>query len=174
MSDAIIASAGLQSAIVTLCMALLVAGSARDIAVRTIPDWTSLGLATIGVTLRLLEGTFIIGAAAAVAVFALAALCWRCGWLGGGDVKLLAACSLLVPPIQVPHLVLLTSLAGGAIACLYLVLGRLLPRRLTASPRPIALIRRIGRAERWRIGKRASLPYGCAISVATLAALFGQ
>ena len=111
MSDAIIASAGVQSAIITLCAALLAAGSARDIAVRSIPDCTSLGLATIGVALRLLQGTFVIGTAAAVTVFVLAALCWRCGWLGGGDVKLLAACSLLVQPIQVPHLVLLTSLA---------------------------------------------------------------
>ena len=37
---------------------------------------------------------------ASAAVFALGAVCWRCGWLGGGDTKLLAACAVLVPPVQ--------------------------------------------------------------------------
>ena len=41
---------------------------------------------------------------AAGIVFGVALVCWLRGWMGGGDVKLLGACALLVPPVAVSPL----------------------------------------------------------------------
>jgi prepilin peptidase CpaA len=113
-------------------------------------------------------------------VFAGCWYCWRRGWIGGGDVKLLSACAMLVPPASVPELVLATSIAGGALALFYLCLARLLrasataqPTRLQANgqPPPTGLVGRIWRVERRRIRRRLSLPYACAISAGVLLTL---
>jgi prepilin peptidase CpaA len=130
----------------------------------------------IGVTLRLIDGTLLPGLAVSAAVFALSALCWRCGWLGGGDAKLLAACALLVPPVQVPQLVLATALAGGVLACLYLALGRMTTLWSVSvhAGRSRTLVIRICCAEWWRARRRGPLPYGCAIAVAAMFTLFAN
>lgn len=166
----------LHTGILTATVALLCGASLNDVAVRTIPDSISLGIVAIGVALRLIDGALLPGLVAAAAVFALGALCWRCGWLGGGDAKLLAACALLVRPVQVPQLVLATALVGGVLACLYLAL-----RRMTMSfgipvhtGRSRALAIRICRAEWWRTRRRGSLPYGCAIAAAATFTLFAN
>lgn len=43
------------------------------------------------------------------------------GWLGGGDVKLLAALALWAGPDQLVLLLLMTCLAGGALALLFVL-----------------------------------------------------
>jgi prepilin peptidase CpaA len=43
-------------------------------------------------------------------------LLWRCGLLGGGDVKLMAALGLWAGPANVAELVLVVALSGGALA----------------------------------------------------------
>ena len=113
----------LQPGLLALAAILLGIASLNDIAVRTIPDLAPLGLVVIGVAVRLADGSAAIALAASAAVFVFGAVCWRFGWLGGGDVKLLAACAWLVPPALVPQLVLLTAIAGGILACLYLALS---------------------------------------------------
>jgi prepilin peptidase CpaA len=175
MSDTASTVVLLQPYLMAIVAVPLAIASLNDIATRTIPDPAPLGLLAIGVVVRLVDGTATAALVASAAVFVIGALCWRFGWLGGGDVKLLAACAWLVSPALVPQLVLLTALAGGVLACLYLALGwmtRALPA-LTRSSLPHALARRIWRAERWRIRRRAALPYGCAIAVATLFTLSG-
>lgn len=155
--------------------ALLLLVSFRDVASRTLPDWCAASLAAIGLTMRVADGTWPASLAAASAVFALMAFCWHRGWVGGGDVKLLAACAFLVRPGEVAALVLATALAGGLLACIYVGLGKLLRNRSeVAHPvRPAGLLARIARVERWRIGRGGSLPYGCAIATAALYVLFG-
>jgi prepilin peptidase CpaA len=155
---------------------LLCGASLNDVAVRTIPDPISLSVAVIGVALRLMDGTAIAAVATAAAVFALCAVCWRCGWLGGGDAKLLAACALLVRPDLVPQLVLVTALAGGLLACLYLALRRLAILRSIPvhAGRSHWLAVRVCRAEWWRTRHRGSLPYGCAIAAAAMFTLFAN
>lgn len=161
-------------------LALLLVASFRDVALRSLPNWTSLGLAGVGGVLRVRDGTLPIGLAVALGVFGVAYLCWRRGWLGGGDVKLLAACSLLVAPVQAVNLIVLTTLGGGVLAIFYLALGLLLarsPGRAAAFVRPgharPGMLRRLWRLECRRIRRRAPLPYGCAIAGATLVTLFG-
>jgi prepilin peptidase CpaA len=163
----------LHTGMLVLASCMLGVAALNDIAVRTIPDLAPIGLGVLGFAVRLSDGNLAPGFVASIAVLLLAALCWRCGWLGGGDVKLLAACALLVPPALVPQLVLLTALAGGLLALLYLTIGCLGRMSHVPAPsrHPRSLAGRIARAEWWRIRRRSALPYGCAISIAALLTL---
>ena len=176
MIDMYSALALLHAGLLAATIALLFGASLNDVAVRTIPDLMSFGVATMGIALRLIDGTLLPGIAAGAVVFALGALCWRCGWLGGGDTKLLAACTLLVRPAQVPQLMLATALAGGALACAYLAIGWITtPWGIPAqSGRSHTLAVRMLRTEWWRARRRATLPYGCAITAAAMLTLFAN
>jgi len=170
----------LISALLAVGSVLLLTASLNDIALRLLPNWTSLGVFVVGIVLRLHDGTLPAGLGAAVAVFAGAVLCWHRGWLGGGDVKLLAACVLLVPPANVLNLILLTTLGGGLIALLYLAVGKLLSEKQSTLPQiqkrgagTLWTLRRLWRVEIRRIRRQGPIPYGCAISAAALILLLG-
>jgi prepilin peptidase CpaA len=152
-------------------MALLLAAGAEDIALRMVSNRLSLALALCGAALRWREGTLGVALIAALAVFVAAAFCWRRGWLGGGDVKLLGAASLFVPPGQIPALLLATALAGGVLALLYLALAALPAPTPPRGPKA-KLIPRILRAERWRIRRHGPLPYASAIAAGAVFTLF--
>jgi prepilin peptidase CpaA len=143
----------------------LLAAALHDIAARTIPNGLGLGIALAGLLARLLGGELLPGLLAAALVFLLALLAWRCRVMGGGDVKLLAACALLAPPAAVPGLILAVALAGGGLGLLYLALRPLLPA--PAALRPAALAARALRAEAWRIRRGGPLPYAVAIALGT-------
>lgn len=153
-----------------LCLGL---ASLNDLATRTIPDVAAVALLLVGIVLRLVDGTAAVAFALSLTVFAFAAMFWRCGWIGGGDVKLLAACSWMVPPPLLPDLLLTIALAGGLLAGCYLALHHVtascLPPRPAGRGRSYAM--RVLQAERWRLMRRPSLPYGCAIAAGTLITL---
>jgi prepilin peptidase CpaA len=159
-------------------VAILLAAAVHDVIARTAPNWMAITLAVLGIASRILHGSILygfgvraaefvlIGFAAAAAVFVLAAICWRRGWLGGGDVKLLGAAALVVPPGDVPGFLSAVALAGAALALVYL-----LARRVTATPapqRPDHLFARAVRVERWRIHRGGPLPYAFAIAAGFL------
>ena len=156
---------------IVLAAPLLLVATLHDIAARTIPNACSLALAAAGVLLRIGEHDLPLAMLAAAAVFVLAALAFVRGLMGGGDVKLLGAAALLVPPATTPSLVLTIALAGGLLSILYLTLSLLVPA--PARDRPPTLFARIVRAELWRIRRRASLPYGAAISTGVLLTMIG-
>jgi len=149
---------------------LLMIAALKDIAVRSIPDFVSIGLIVIGFTARTASQDATAALAASSIVFIVGALCWRQGWLGGGDVKLGAACAWLMAPALVPRFMLLTALVGGALACLYLIIGWFAkrPHAPDMAARPRSLVARVWRIEQWRISRQGSLPYGCAIAAAAL------
>lgn len=165
----------LSCAVVTL---LLVAAWS-DITRRMIPNTVSLALASIGLALRFLQDEVPPAVAVATAAFAVLYLCWRRGLIGGGDVKLIAACLLLVSPAQALALVITISLSGGGLAVVYLGLGRWLarwPKRPSLAPprrprRQTFWLRRLLAIEAWRARRRLGLPYGIAIAAGTLATL---
>jgi prepilin peptidase CpaA len=161
------------TALLPLAAVLLLAlVAAHDLAARTIPDRANLALLACGLALRAADGTLLPwGLVAALAVFGLGFLAWRAGAMGGGDVKLLAAVALLVPPAAVPSLLLAVALAGGLLAATYLLAHRL-ARPAPAGPRPQGLLARAARAEAWRISRRGPLPYGVAIAAGAVFALF--
>ncbi|MBR0664244.1 prepilin peptidase [Roseomonas hellenica] len=156
-----------------LALALLGFAALHDLAARIIPDWVSLALLPIGFWLRIWQGGALWALVALLLVFAAAVLVWRLGALGGGDVKLLSAATPLLPPSEVPTLLVAVALAGGALALLYLLLRPLLRGR-EAGARPRGLLARVGRIERWRIGRGGPLPYGIAIAAGAAWAMLGS
>jgi prepilin peptidase CpaA len=153
--------------------ASLMFAAAHDVAVRTVPNRVSLIVAAAGLGLNTLDGHLAQALFGGALVFAGCWFCWRRGWIGGGDVKLLSACTLLVPPVSVPELVLSTAIAGAALALLYLALEAVLTRLLPGggAARPTGLLGRVWRVERRRIRRRLSLPYACAICAGVLLTL---
>jgi prepilin peptidase CpaA len=100
-----------------------------------------------------------IGCAAAVIVFG--AVLFSRGWIGGGDVKLLAAAALWAGAGAFPPLLLLTGLLGGLLALFFLTpLGA----RITAA-RDARSVRASARNPRMR---GTPVPYGVAIAAAGL------
>ena len=146
--------------------ALLLLASLHDLVARTVPNWLAVALAVLGIGLRAVGGSLLAGTCAGVIVFVLAAICWRRGWMGGGDVKLLAASSIVVPPSLVLSFITAVALCGGILALFYLIAGRLVPCPRTARPR--SLFARALRVERWRIHRGGPLPYACAIAAGGL------
>jgi len=143
---------------------LLGLAALSDLATRTIPDQACIALALLGLGARLYAGLAALAVSAGVAagMFAVLVLVHARGALGGGDVKLICAMALGLAPAQTYRFLVATVLAGGLLGVLYLVL-RLAPPparcKRRASP-----IHRIITAERWRIRRKGSLPYGIAIA----------
>jgi prepilin peptidase CpaA len=170
-----------STVLVAAAMALLFA-AAHDVAVRTVPNLVSLIVAVSGLGLNALDGQLLPALFCGGLVFAAAWYGWRRGWIGGGDVKLLTACVLLVPPASVPELMLSTAVSGGLLAVAYLALARLLRGSVSPWPASLAraaglvrhgsLLRRVWRAERHRIRRGQSLPYSCAIAAGVLLTLY--
>ena len=146
-------------------VAILIFAALHDFAVRTVPNAYSVALFATGAGLRLCAGGWHAlqwGLLAAAIIFAITAAFWRLGWMGGGDVKLLTAAAIFVPPGLVPMLVAATALAGGGRAIAFII-GRKLATR-PAAPRPRAVLGRILRCEQWRLHRGGPLPYAAAIA----------
>ena len=166
-----IALAVMRAGPLTLATAVLLSAALHDVAFRTIPNWISAVLLVSGILIRIQSGTLVPGLVACLIIFLGAAFCWRRGWLGGGDVKLLASAAALVPPPLAACLLVDVALSGGILAVFYMALAQLVTRP-PCVPRPLGLLRRICRAERYRISRRGPLPYGSAIAAGALIALF--
>ncbi len=155
-------------------IAILLAAALHDVAARTVPNWMAMALAAAGLLCRIADGTVLVSLVAGLSVFLAAAFCWRRGWMGGGDVKLLGAVATMVPPGAVFSLLAFIAFAGGALALVYLV-GRIVAgRHRPATPvrRPAGLPARVLRAESWRMRRGGPLPYACAIAAGVLITLF--
>ena len=145
---------------------VLLFAALHDFAVRTVPNAYSVVLFAVGIALRLLLGNLHgleWGMGASAIVFVLTVTFWALGWMGGGDVKLLTAAAIFVPPLLVPMLIAATALAGGVLALMF-VIGRRVASRPTA-PRPMQMVPRILRCEQWRLHRGGPLPYAAAIAV---------
>jgi|HubBroStandDraft_1064217.scaffolds.fasta_scaffold23891_3 prepilin peptidase CpaA len=147
----------------------LLFAAAHDVAVRTVPNLVSLIVAAAGLGLNAMDGQLVQALFGGGVVFAGAWYLWRRNLIGGGDVKLLTACVLLVPPILMPELILTTALSGGLLALIYIALARTL--KYSPIPRPEGLPARLWRVELRRIRRGLSLPYACAIAAGVLLTL---
>ncbi len=160
----------LHPVLVGLSAAILLGAVLNDIAFRTVPNWMSAALLILGIGIRTLDGGLLLGLLACVLILLGAGFCWRRGWLGGGDVKLLAACGMLAPPGLSGVMLLDVALAGGALAALYLALGRVLGA--PGADCPPGRLRGIVWEERRRIHSRSPVPYASAIAAGALLVLF--
>jgi prepilin peptidase CpaA len=152
----------MRNAALGLAGALLITATLWDVALRTIPNTLCAGVAILALGLRGADHEIAGGLIAGVVVFALALVCWMRGWLGGGDVKLLTATAILVPPDGVLSLLATIAIAGGGLAICYLAMSWVVPT--PQGHRPARIIPRLLRMERWRIRRRRSLPYAFAIT----------
>lgn len=101
----------------------LIAASTFDITARRVPNWISVGLLTSGVISRYLAGGVSEagwGLAGAAVGLLLLLFPYARHWIGGGDVKLLAAVGAWLGPLLVLHATLFAALAAGLISCFYL------------------------------------------------------
>lgn len=159
----------LQAALLLAFPALVIAGALRDATSYTIPNWISgvLILAffpaafALGVPLPAIGLHAGLGVAALIAGMAMFAL----NWIGGGDAKLFAAAGLWIGwPAGVDYL-MVTCIAGGALAVSLLALR-------SAAVRPLA---QMGPAWFGRLATPGeSVPYGVAIAVGALVAFPGS
>ncbi len=129
MSAAILSAILLIVSVATLFVAALV-----DLRHRIVPNRLVLVIAACGVGRRLLAAPGLIwfdllGAASIVVALGLLA---RHEWIGGGDVKLIAAVALLFPLSDVGALLLSIALAGGLMGCTYLAMRA----TVTKIPKP--------------------------------------
>jgi prepilin peptidase CpaA len=156
---------GFLAMIVIVSLAL---AACLDVATRTIPNSIAAVVAVAGVTARMLTGpsAIAVSVAAAVVLFVFLLVLHARGMLGGGDVKLIVAVSFGLSLPSINRFIFITVIAGGVLAALHLLARRVLRGRPPSAPPPrgASLLRRVFRAERWRIARHGSLPYGVAIA----------
>ncbi len=148
---------------------LLFVAALTDLNDRRIPDKVTIAVAAIGVAHGLLvrPGAAWLSLVVAAVVFCGLAVLSHRRIIGGGDVKLVSALTLLVPPTGVGRLLVDIALAGGVLSCLYLAARFRLKVQATPDVSPAA---RQGsgwavalNAERRRIAAGAPMPYALAI-----------
>ena len=153
---------------------LLAYAAATDVATRMIPDSASLIVALLGILgLLLVDPPALLESFLAAAVLFLLLLVMHArGWMGGGDVKLLTALAVGLPLGRLGTFLMVTVLAGGVVAFVYLLL-RLLPCPARPSAGASA-VQRIWAIERWRVLRRGPLPYGVAIACGGIWSILGH
>ncbi len=104
--------------LVAFLAAMLIVAVVGDLRARLIPNWLNAAIALAAIPYWWLTDLPLwpdvaIQIAVAAALFALFALAFRFGMMGGGDVKLVAAVALWLPLGAVVKLLLVMSIAGG-------------------------------------------------------------
>lgn len=139
-------STGLSWILLGLLALLLVVASWGDLRTRTISNGLNIAVALLAIPFWWASGLALwpdvaLQIGVALLVFAAFAGVFALGGMGGGDVKLLGALALWLPWPAVLTLLVIMSLAGGA-----LTLAMLIRKRLARSE------------------ARLEIPYGVAIS----------
>lgn len=129
---------------------ILVSAGIEDARKREIANWKNAAIALLAVPWWIASGLPLwpdvaIQIGIAVAVFALFAAAFHFGMMGGGDVKMIGALALWFPFQPLLTMLIIMSLAGGAITLLMLIDKWL--RRQSGQP---------------------EVPYGIAIAIAAL------
>jgi prepilin peptidase CpaA len=156
-----------------LALFLLVA-SALDFGWRRVPNWLTVGLLCYGLAARALAGGLpsagwgLLGALVGLGMLLLP---FARGWIGGGDVKLLAACGGWLGPLHTLWAALAASLAGGGIAAVYLLRSPAAIRRSVLNNLLTTLLLRRAPEAEPRPEKHAP-PYAPAIALGTLVIVF--
>jgi prepilin peptidase CpaA len=151
-------------------LAALVASAATDLKERIIPNELVVVIALAGLLLCLAMRPGQIGISllgAALVFLAVGVLC-HYGAIAGGDVKLMAAVTLLVPPGSIVELLTRIALAGGLLSGLYLVASYMVRNPCSGScdatpDNGASSVAEWARVESIRIASRKQVPYAVAI-----------
>ena len=124
---------------------LLVSAGIQDARTREIANWKNAAIALLAPLWWWATGLAIwpdmaIQIGVALLVFAFFAGAFALGQMGGGDVKMIGAIALWLPPMQLLWLIVLMSLLGGALTLL-LVVEKMVRRheRLLEIPYGVAI-----------------------------------
>jgi len=158
----------LQSAALLAFAALMLLAAIEDLRRLVIPNALTLSLCVLWPLYALTVSTPLGALSAlgcAVAIFLVGALLFSRGYIGGGDVKLLAVAVLWAGPARTVPVLLLTALLGGMLA-LFLMIP------------PAAQLATLARAKLGpgeaavKSGMATPVPYGIAIAAAALIVIF--
>ncbi|PNG27143.1 A24 family peptidase [Methylocella silvestris] len=150
---------------------ILFASATRDLKDRIIPNEYVVIVAAIGVAQCIATRPGLAWVSLLAAAGTLIGLGFLAHWnlIGGGDVKMISAVTLLVPPNQAPVLLIDIALAGGVLSCMYLAAHHAF-RGITVSQAaeagfapPVSRLARLVKTEHARIAAGDSLPYALAI-----------
>ena len=142
--------------LIALLAAALLAAALGDWRTRTIPNWLNGAIALLAIPFWWASGLSLwpdvaLQVGVAFAVLLVFFLAFQMGQMGGGDVKMLFALALWLPPMAVVQLIMIMAIAGGV-----LTVAMLIPHRMLKSagnpeiPYGIA----IAFAGLWLIGER--------------------
>lgn len=158
----------LQFAALIAFAALMLLAAFEDLRRLMIPNALTLSLCVLwplyaltSPSLFSIAGSLICG----LAVFLAGALAFSRGFLGGGDVKLLAVATLWAGPVGTPPLLVLTGVLGGMLALFLL---------MPPGAQIAALARtKLGPADvQANAGTATPVPYGIAIAAAAMIVVF--
>jgi prepilin peptidase CpaA len=146
-------NAGFTEILLTLLALILVVAAVIDVRTFTISNRVSIAVALLAPLYWWSAGLALwpdiaTHVAAAAAVFALLALAFNFGMMGGGDVKLAAALALWFSPAGTLRFLVYMSIAGGLLTLVVIIVHRL--RSKPGKPK---------------------VPYGVAIAIGALAIL---
>jgi prepilin peptidase CpaA len=154
--------AGISEMLLGFLALMLVAAALLDLRSRTIPNSLNLAIGLLALPFwwsadLSLWPDVTIQLALAAGVFAVFALAFAVGMMGGGDVKMLAALALWLPPQALMFLLVVMSVAGGA-----LTLAMLIRHRLAKSDRKLEIPYGVAIAfgGLWLIGERFLNQFG--------------
>jgi prepilin peptidase CpaA len=154
-----------------ISLILISVAAGIDVRDRRIPNEIVVAVAAIGVTLGIITrpGQIWLNLLVAFIVFCALGILSHHRLIGGGDVKLISAVTLLVPPDRVGHLLIAIALAGGALSCCYLA-ARYGLKKLSPTPSSAQAVAGRGggfvatvEAEGVRIAAGDPMPYAVAI-----------
>jgi len=115
-----------------LFAALLLVAACFDVILRRIPNWITVAIAASGFASVLVGGgvkAALAGVGAAVGTGLLFVPLWMRRAMGGGDLKLAAACAVWVGLSRSPFYLFASCLAGGALAIICYALSSAEGRR---------------------------------------------
>lgn len=163
-------SAFLWVALVAVAVAVV-----TDVRSRRIPNWLTASLAFVALALQAMAGLHgvLAALAAMLGTFVLGSFVFARGWLGGGDVKLLAAVAAALAWPDTLALLLYTAVGGGLLALVVAAAsGRLGPTLRGTFALAVPLLYPGTIALEPRDGAR--LPYALAIAFGTLCVAFSH
>ncbi|MFT6339709.1 MAG: prepilin peptidase CpaA [Alcanivorax sp.] len=156
-----------------LTLSLLMPAVYYDITERRIPNsLIAIFILVIPAVLFLVQGASVLPShfAAAGIVFLSVFVFWLLGWLGAGDVKLLALVALIAGLSLVPELLLNTALCGLVLAVLAIVAKGAFRQ---TGKRLFAVVRGAPAGEMEQDGSQAKLPYAVAIAAGAVLTVSG-
>lgn len=152
-------------------LATMFAAAVSDLKTRRIPNGLVLAVLALAMMLQLLSGrgTLWLSLLVAAAVFVVGAFLAHANVVGGGDIKLISAVTVLVPPPVVPALLICIALAGGVLSLFYLGATQLARRNggaALAAGEPLPGASEFDHLVRIEVGRMLAnepMPYGVAI-----------